>query len=93
MVPSLQPLNRKVPIMTVLTNDIIQDREHAAIMEHCEAVTGRRMPNPAKRWARSTSRRGMPNHGRPIRDLMNEYEAQLAATSINMINFNSSPWG
>ena len=92
MVPSLQPLNREMCIRDSLTTDIILDREHAAIMEHCEAVTGRRMPNPAKRWARSTSRRGMPNHGRPIRDLMNEYEATVAATSINMINFSASPW-
>jgi len=78
--------------MSVLTTSIILDREHAAIMEHCEAVTGRRMPNPAKRWARTTSRRGMQNHGRPIRDLMAEYEATLAATSTNMINFSSTPW-
>ena len=78
--------------MTVLTNDIILDREHDFLMEHCSEVTGMRNPSNAKRWARSTSRKGMRNHGRPIRDLMAEYEAQLAATSINMINFNATPW-
>lgn len=70
----------------------ILDREHDGIMEHCEAVTGRTVPSTAAWYARSQSRKGMKGYGRPLRDLMAEYEAQLAASSINMINFNSNPW-
>ena len=81
MVLSLQPLNRKVSIMTVLTNDIILDREHAAIMEHCEAVT--RRPSQRRKPQRAT---------RSEASRLAEYEAQLWATSINMINFSSTPW-
>ena len=79
MVPDLQPLNLKGYVMTVTTYQDLLETEHTAIMEHCEAVT-RLRHNPANRY------------GRPIKDLMVEYEAQLAATSINMINFNSTPW-
>ena len=68
--------------MAILTNDIILDREHAAIMEHCEAVTRR----PAK--GRKAHR--LPGRSNACR--LAEYEAQLAATSINMIDFSASPW-
>ncbi len=68
--------------MSVLTTTIILDREHDAIMEHCEAVTRR----PSQR------RKAHRLPGRSTACLLAEYEAQLAATSINMINFSSTPW-
>ena len=67
--------------MSVLTNTIILEREHAAILEHCEAVTDR--PSQARKAQR-------PSRSDAAR--LAEYEAQLAATSINMINFSSTPW-
>ena len=68
--------------MAILTNDIILDREHAAIMEHCEAVT--RRPSKGRKAHR------LP--GRSTACRLAEFEAQLAATSINMINFSYTPW-
>ena len=67
--------------MAILTTTIILDREHAAIMEHCEAVTSR--PSKGRKPQRAT---------RSDACRLAEYEAQLAATSINMINFSASPW-
>ena len=67
--------------MAILTNDIILDREHAAIMEHCEAVT--RRPSKGRKAQRPT---------RSDACRLAEFEAQLAATSINMINFSYTPW-
>ena len=67
--------------MAILTTAIILDREHAAIMEHCEAVT--RRPSQRRKPQRAT---------RSDACRLAEFEAQLAATSINMINFSASPW-
>ena len=67
--------------MTVLTNDIILDREHKFLMEHCEAVT--RRPSQRRKPQRAT---------RSDACRLAEYEGQLAATSINMIDFSASPW-
>jgi len=70
----------------------ILDREESGIMEHCAATLGikkfNKRTHDAACYARSQSRPGMKGSGRPLRDLMAEYEAQLAATSINMINFS-----
>ena len=67
--------------MAILTTAIILDREHDFLMEHCEAVT--RRPSQRRKPQRAT---------RSDACRLAEYEAQLAATSINMINFSASPW-
>ena len=67
--------------MAILTTDIILDREHAAIMEHCEAVT--RRPSQRRKPQRAT---------RSDACRLAEYEAQLWATSSTLIDFSACPW-
>ena len=80
----------------MLSTRQIQDREESGIMEHCAAVTWyknfNKRTHDSARYARSQSRPGMKGYGRPLRDMMAEYEAVLAATSLNMIDITATPW-
>ena len=63
----------------VTTYQDLLDNDHNALMAECNA----RYQAPKAR------RKYTP---RSDADMLREYEAQLAATSINMIDFRSSPW-
>ena len=80
MVPGLQPLTERFFIMSnVTTYQDLLDNDHAALVAECNA----RYDAPKAR------RKYTP---RSDADMLREYEAQLAATSINMINFSGNRW-
>ena len=81
MVPDLQPRNRKVFIMSkVTTYQDLLNNDHNALMAECAALYPPRKPKPRS-----------ANH-RNYDAMLAEYQAQLAATSINMIDFRACPW-
>ena len=65
----------------VTTYQDLLDRDHAALMAECEALYPTRRKRTRKYTPRSEA------------DMLREYEAQLWATSLNMINFRATPWG
>ena len=81
MVPDLQPQTERFFIMSkVTTYQDLLDNDHAALMAECEALY------PAR-----PTRRRRANH-RNYEAMLAEYQAQLAATSINMIDFRACPF-
>ena len=70
---------------TVTTYQDLLDNDHAALMAECEAIQ-------AQRKAAQRLRKGRKYAQRSEADLLREYEMTLAATSLNMINYHSTPW-
>ncbi len=81
--------DRKVFIMSkVTTYQDLLNNDHAALMAECATL----YPAHTKLAPKVKHMRRRVFTPRPVADMLREYEAQLAATSINMINFSSTPW-
>tara|TARA_B100001094_G_C18123791_1_gene768336 strand:- start:586 stop:792 length:207 start_codon:yes stop_codon:yes gene_type:complete len=64
----------------VTTYQDLLNNDHDALVAECAALYPTRKPRQPRANQRSYDA------------MLAEYQAQLAATSINMINFSSTPW-